>query len=73
LHPPKSYRSLDLFLNLLPGKVGDALGNFSHDCPLEIFESSLSYYSLDGNLVLALSPRWGEREKEEVIFGKCDK
>jgi hypothetical protein len=53
--------------------VGDALGNFSHDCPLEIFESSLSYYSLDGNLVLALSPRWGEREKEEVIFGKCDK
>jgi hypothetical protein len=31
--------------------VGDALGNLSHDCPLDNFWSSLSYYSLDSNMV----------------------
>ncbi|MBU4232399.1 MAG: hypothetical protein L6277_01425, partial [Desulfobacterales bacterium] len=51
-HPPKSYCCLDPFLNLLFGKVGVALGNFSHDCPLDNFWSSLSYYSLERNLVL---------------------
>jgi hypothetical protein len=31
--------------------VGDALGNFSHDCPLVNFWNSLPYYLIDGNLV----------------------
>jgi hypothetical protein len=52
LHPPKSYRCLDPFLNFLLGKVRDALGEFSHVCPLNNFWGSLPNYSLESNLVL---------------------